>query len=340
MKNKKWGKVFLLCLMVFTLTGCTSYLKDGDGKSVQNTETGQNLPAGILCQPEDEVTRKAYEDTKNSLTEKYKEQLENKEITQKEYDKKIANLTDISALPKCSEFSVTSGGYEGVWSTIFVKPLAWVIIQIGKLFKNYGVAVIITTLIIRLITVTFTKKTALQSENMKKAKPELDKLEKKYKNRQDQESQTQKAQEMMMIYKKYDINPMSGCLFALIQIPLFFAFYDALNKLPAIFEETFLHFQLGTTPLTALSNGKWYYLIFVVLVGVASYFSFKLNSSTSMSDEQEKQMKMMSNFSIIMITFASLSLSIGIALYWITNSTFTIVQNLYLKRRKKNVRVK
>lgn len=218
-----------------------------------------------------------------------------------------------------------------------MKPLAWLIIQLGKVLKNYGLAIIAATLLIRLVTVTFTKKTAMQSENMKLAQPELEKLEKKYKNRQDQESMMQKSQEMMMIYKKYNINPMSGCLFAFIQIPLFFAFYEALNRLPVIFEETFLGFQLGTTPMTAISHGNFIYIIFIILVVLTSYFSFKLNSTASMNKDQASQMKMMSNISVVMFGVASVTLSTGLALYWITNSTFTIVQNLVVKRRKKHV---
>ena len=70
-----------------------------------------------------------------------------------------------------------------------------------------------------MVTLRLTKKTAMQSENMKLAQPELTKLEKKYKNRNDQESLMMKNQEMLGIYKKYNINPMSGCLFAFIQIP-------------------------------------------------------------------------------------------------------------------------
>ena len=58
-----------------------------------------------------------------------------------------------------------------------------------------------------------------------------------------------------------------------------------------------------------------------------------------MSEEQEKQMKMMSNISIIFISIASLSISSGIALYWIFNSGFTILQNLLVKRSKKNANV-
>lgn len=307
MKNKKIV-IVLLFLMLISLTGCTKILKDDSNKNVQNTVTGQSLVENILCKPEDETTIELYRQ----------------------------NNVDIDSLPKCSEFKVTSGGYEGIWTTIFVKPLAWVIIQIGKLVKNYGLSVIIVTLLIRLILYPMTKKTAMQSENMKKAKPDLDKLEKKYKNRQDNDAMMQKSQEMMLIYKKHNISPLSGCLYSFIQIPLFFAFYEAMNRIPALFEENLIGFQLGTSPLTAFSTGKFYYIIFVILVIAATYFSFKLNSTAGISSDQEKQMKMMTNISVILISVASFTISTGIALYWIFNSGFTILQNLLVKRRKKN----
>ena len=108
-----------------------------------------------------------------------------------------------------------------------------------------------------------------------------------------------------------------------------------MNRLPAIFEETFLGLQLGTSPLVGLQNGQYYYIILIILVSLVTYFSFKLNSGASMTPEAEKQMKMMSNFSIIMIGIASISMSAGIELYWIANSAFTVVQNLLVKRGKK-----
>lgn len=305
-------KLIVMLLLVCTLTGCTTYLKTDKNKNVQNPYTGQNLTSNILCQPEEGGTKSSKETLK--LYEKYKK--------------------DLKELPKCSEFNVTSGGYEGIWTTIFVKPLAWVIIKLGELFGNYGIAIIATTLLIRLITISFTKKTAMQSENLKLARPELDRLEKKYRNKQDQESLMRKNQEMLGIYKKYNINPMSGCLFSLIQIPLFFAFYEAMNRLPVIFEEVLFGFHLGTNPLSALGHGQYIYIITVVLVIAASYFSMRLNSGAAMSGEQANQMKMMSNMMVIFIGIASLSLSTGIALYWIVNNTFTIIQNLVVKRRK------
>ena len=319
-KMKKIGKILLIFLIVFSMTGCTKYLKDEDGKAVQNAETGQNLPSNILCKPTDEETLKMYEEYNNATNK----------------DKKI----DIDSLESCEKMKIISGEYEGLWTTVFVKPLAVLIIKIGSLINSYGLAIILTTLLIRGIVWPFTKKTAMQSENLKLAKPELDKLEKKYANKQDQESMMMKSQEMLVIYKKYNINPLSGCLFSFIQIPLFFAFYEAISRIPVIFEETFLGFQLGTSPLIAVTKGHYYYLIFIILIALATYYSFKLNSGASMSKEQEQQMKSMSKVMVVVMTFTSFSISSGIAIYWITSNVFTILQNLLVKRMKKNDKYK
>ena len=310
MKNKK-VLIILLLILLIPLTGCTKNLLDEKKKPVTNEVTGQRLVKNILCQPEDERTIEIYQE----------------------------HNVELDKLPKCSKFSVSSGGYEGIWTTIFVKPLAWFILFLGNLVKSYGLAVILTTILIRLIMYPVTRKTALQSENMKKAKPELEKLEKKYKNITTQEIQMQKTQEMMQIYKKYQISPFSGCLFAVLQIPLFFAFFEALNRLPAIFETKFLGYQLGTSPLTGLTNNQWQYLLIIVLVISTTFFSFKFNSALANDENQEKQMKMMTSMSTVFISVASFTVSTGIALYWIFNSGFTIVQNLIVKRRKKNANI-
>ena len=302
---KKSKKILILIVSLLLLTGCAKQLKDSDGKIVQVPETGQTLISNILCQPTKEETIKLYKE----------------------------NGVDIDKLPKCSAFKPTID--EGVWNTIFVKPLAWIIVKIGKYVKNYGLAIILVTLALRLVVMPVTKKTALQSENMKNAKPELEKLEAKYRDAKSQQETMMKSQEMLAIYKKYNINPMSGCIFALIQIPLFFAFYESMNRLPVIFEGSFLKvFNLGTSPLTAIQKGEWYYLILVVLVAAVTYFSFKLNKTASMNSEQEKSMAMTTNVMVVFIIIASFSISTSIALYWIFNSGFTIIQNLLVKRGK------
>ncbi len=306
---KKSKKLLILLVAVLLLTtGCTKTLKNADKKVVTNPETGQSLTANILCQPENKETIKVYEE----------------------------NKVDLSKLPKCSDFKITSGGYEGLWNSIFVKPLAFVILTFNNLVKSAGLALIITSLIIRFIAYPLTKKTAMQSEILKEAQPELNRLEKKYEGKTDQESIMRKNQEMMMIYKKYNINPVSGCLFALIQLPLFIAFLEAINRVPALFEDTFLGLQLGTTPQVGLfTQGNFLYLIIIILVGVTTYFSFRMNKTTQ--QEGTNPMKNMTNIMTVMIIFMGIFMTSALCIYWITTNLFTILQNILVKRSSKNV---
>ena len=178
-KNNRKKIVILLLAILFLTTGCTTTLKSEDKKVVKNPETGQSLTKNILCKPTNKDVIKLYEE----------------------------NGVDLAAIPKCTDFSVTSGGYEGLWTTFFVKPLAFIILLIDKFIGQAGLSLILTSLALRLVLYPVTLKTAMQSELIKKAQPELNKLEKKYKDKTDQESIMKKSQEMTMIYKKYNINP-------------------------------------------------------------------------------------------------------------------------------------
>lgn len=330
MKNKK---LIILLVVVLLLTGCTKQLKDENGKIVKNEETGQTLPSNIMCQPTDKDIRKIYQETKTAKEEKLAQELEDGKITKTEYNKKVKSLLDINDLPKCSEFTITSGGYEGLWNTIFIKPLTWVLIKLGQLLTNYGLAIIVATMLIRLLLYPITRKTLKQSEMMKKIQPEVKRIEAKYKDKTDQQSMAMKSQELMAIYKQNNINPMSGCLFSFLQIPLFFAFYEALYRLPVLFEDNFLALNMATTPMSALTNGHFYYIILPILVFVVTYFSFKANKNNGAG--QEKQMKTMMMVMLVIIVFTSFQMSTAIILYWITNSAFTILQNILVKRSTK-----
>ena len=329
-KNKKI--LIVLLFAILTLTGCTKQLKDVDGKVIQDEKTKQTLVENILCQPDE--LRDVYEDAIKQKKKDYKKLYEKGDLSKNEYKEKINNLLNIDKLPVCTEISIVEGGYETLWTSVFVKPLAWVIVNIGKLLlNNYGLAIVVITILIKLVLFPVTQKSLKQSQNIQKAQPKISKIEKKYANKTDQESMMMKSNEMMAVYKEYKINPMSGCLLSFLQIPLFFAFYEALNRLPILFEGKFLWFHMGMTPLAAAGEGHWYYLILPILVGLVTYFSFRMNNN-SMNGEQAKQMKMMFNIMIVMIFITSFSMSVAIIIYWITNSVLAILQNLLVKRSK------
>ena len=328
-KNKKLLLV-ILCSM-FLITGCTKQFKDADGKVVQDETTKQTLVENILCKPVD--LKKTYEEAIKAKEKNLKKQYKAGDLSKNKYKEQLDELLDIDELPVCTEMTITDGGYESIWTSLFVKPLAWVIIKIGKLVGNYGLAIIIITILIKLILFPLTNKSLKQSESIKKAQPKLNKIEQKYKGKTDQESMMMKSNEMMAIYKEYKINPMSGCLMSFLQIPIFFAFYEALYRLPLLFEGKFLGLHMGTTPLAAAGQGDWHYLILPILVGLVTYFSFKMNKNQA-SGDQMKQMSMMFNIMVVMIFVTSFSMSVAIIIYWIINSLFAIGQNLLIKRSK------
>lgn len=329
-KNKKI--ILTLLIMLVLLTGCTKQLKDANGKVVKNEATNQVLVENILCKPEELEDK--YKEVIEQKKLDYKKMYDDGDISKKDYNKKLKNLLNIDSLPKCTSIKIIEGKYENIWTSIFVKPLAWLIVNIGKILGNsYGLSIIVVTILIKLILYPFTDKSLKQSENIKKAQPKLNKIEKKYANKTDQESMMMKSSEMMAVYKEYNINPISGCLLGFIQIPLFFAFYEALNRLPILFEGKFLGLYMGMTPLAGMGEGKWYYILLPIIVGLVTYFSFKMNKTT-ISDSQAKQMNMMFNIMIIMIFITSFSMCTSIIIYWVVNSVFTIVQNLLVKRSK------
>ena len=302
MKNTK-KKLLILFLLLITLSGCTKRFTLED-----ENKTKKSYVSNILCKPESKELKKIYSENSDKLEVKYEK------------------------LPECKKIKINSGGYEGLWTSIFVKPLAWFIIKVGLLVKNNGIAIMIVGLLLRLCLYPLSKKTANMSENMKKAQKDLNRLEKKYEGKEDKDSLIAKSQEMMMIYKKYNINPMSSCLFSFLQLPLFFAFLEAVYRVPAFFENNFLVFNLGTTPLEGFKAGNYWYIILIILIFGATYYSFK-NMDTTNSD-QAQQMKMMTTFMTVFILIVSFSLPTSIALYWIVSNGFTVVQNYLTKKGK------
>jgi len=270
MKNK----LMILIMVVLLTSGCGSnnYIKDADKKIVQYEETGQNLPNNILCKPEE----------KSELYKLYQQ-----------YDKELK--ISLKDLPTCSEFKINSNKSNGIWEFLFVKPLAYLILKLGDLVGNMGISVILIGLLIRLILLPFSYKTHKQSKQMQKVNKEMQKLEYKYRGRDDRDSMMMKSQEMMEIYKKYNVKPMSGCLVAFLQLPIFFAFLQSLNRVPAIFEDKLLGFNLGMTPYVGLANGNYLYIILIILIAVSTYFSFKYSmkstGTVNQTPEMQSQMK-------------------------------------------------
>ena len=310
MKNRTIKLVtLLLCLLC--LTGCKrNYIVDKNEKPVTYQKTGQTLPTNILCKPTDEKLLNVYI--------KYNKQLK----------------VPVEKLPECTNFKINMKGSNSIWEGLFIKPLAFLIIKLGEVVNNFGVSVILIGLAIRLLLLPVSLKTQRQTENMKKINPEIQKIEKKYANQTNSEAMMAKSQEMMMLYKKYNVSPFSSCLLAFIQLPLFLAFLQAINRVPVIFEGSLFGMSLGMTPLNGLRTGKYVYIILIILIILTTYLSLKktLNSTSSTNPEQANSMKSMLYVSIGLIVFTAFNLSTAIGLYWVSTNGFIVVQNYVLEK--------
>ena len=312
-KKKNKIKIIIILLLLILTTGCTKSLVDENKKAVKNPNTGQTLTENILCQPTDKETIKAYEKAG----------------------------VKINKLPKCEDLKINSGGYDGLWSSLIVKPLSWTLIKIGGFVNSYVISLIILTLIIRLIIFPLTLNMAKQSEIMKEMQPKMKKIQKKYAGKDDQESMMKMQQETMMLYKEFHVNPALGCIFSFLQLPLLLGFFEAVQRTPAIFEANFLGLQLGTTINVGIKTPLFYaYLILLILIAGSTFLSFKMNqadmAAPAGASEAMPSMKMMPYMMSIMIIVMGIFMPSGLCIYWVTSNLFTIIQNLAVKRRKKN----
>ena len=335
--KKKLMLVLLIGIILLT-SGCgnSNYIMDKDNNIVKYAATGQMLQRDILCLPEKTISNGKTVIINPETGEEEKIEIAEDKMSLYELYEKYQDQLKIpfDELPTCKAFKINSNKSTGLWELLFVKPLAWLILKLGKVVGNLGISLILIGLAIRIVLLPFTIKTTKQSQNMKKAQPEINRLEKKYEGKNDRESLMQKSQETMMIYKKYKVNPTMGCLMAFIQLPLFLAFLRAIYRTPAIYEGTLWKFNLGMTPNIGFKTPNAYlYIILVVLIAVSTYFSFKQSMSQTPQAggaDAQKQNKIMLYVMLVLITYASLSLPTAIAFYWIVTYAFIAVQNVVI----------
>ncbi len=322
--NKK--KIIILIIAMLFITGCGNkkYIIDDKGNPLKYEATGQMLENNLLCSPsKDTEVYKLYKENEKQLVFKLEE------------------------LPNCNNFKLSSTKSKSIWEHVVVKSTAWVILKIGKIVKNLGVSVMIVGLLIRIILMPLQIKTTKQSQNMKKATPEIQKIERKYKDKTDNESMMAKSQEMMLVYKKYKVNPVSSCITAFIQLPIFLAFLQAIYRIPVIYEQKLLGWNLGMTPSVGISKGHYSYIALLILIILSTFFSFKYSMSQTpqMGDDSKKQTNTMLYVMMGIITLASFSLPTAIALYWIVTNAFISVQTFITTKllddnKKSKVKVK
>lgn len=239
------------------------------------------------------------------------------------------------------------------WMQAIVGFLADLVYQISDFFGgHYILGLIIITLLVRVLGWPIYSKSTAMSANMQLAQPELSKLQQKYQGKKDEASQKAQQQEMMQIYRKYNINPL-GCLFPFLQMPIFIAMYQVVRRLPLTerygdldYEFLMIDFQAASPIVdTAFSLGDhWINALMAVIVGTTMYFyqqyamkkpDFLQNKKYEKTEQQkqsEKTMKFMTYFMVVMLTSVAFT-NVGIALYWIIGNLFQFLQTFVNRKQ-------
>lgn len=202
------------------------------------------------------------------------------------------------------------------WLWFIAQPLFWLLDWIHGYVGNWGVAIILVTLLIKLAFYKLSATAYRSMANMRRVGPKLQKL------KEDCGDDRQKmSQAMMELYRKEKINPMGGCLPILVQMPVFIALYWMLLE---SIELRHAPFMLWIADLSM----KDPYFILPILMGVTMFVQQMLNPTPS-DPMQAKIMKMLP----VIFTFFFLFFPAGLVLYWVVNNILSIVQQWYITRK-------
>jgi YidC/Oxa1 family membrane protein insertase len=200
--------------------------------------------------------------------------------------------------------------------TVVAKPLIWLLKFTNKVTKNFGIDIIILSILIKIIFLPLTQISFKSMKAMQKVQPEMARLKETYKN-----DKARLQQEIMLLYKRRKINPMSGCLPMVIQIPVFIALYNALQY---TIEMRHAPFFLWMKDLAA----KDPIYITPLIMGATMVIQQKMTPSAA--DPAQAKMFMLMP---VMFTFLFLNFPSGLVLYWLVNNILSIAHQYYLNKK-------
>ena len=217
------------------------------------------------------------------------------------------------------------------WFEWFEKPFLWLLRTLDGLVGNFGVAIILLTCIIRGAMFPVAQKGFSSMAAMKAIQPKMKAVQERYKD--DKQTQQQKIAEL---FKEEGVNPLSGCLPIIIQIPIFFALYKVLYLAIEMRHEPFLYINDLASPDPAKILNLFGLLpydvpgflgigILAVLLGLTMWMTFKLNPSAMDPMQQQIFNLMPWVLMFVMAPFAA-----GLLIYWVTSNILTIAQQSYL----------
>ncbi len=218
------------------------------------------------------------------------------------------------------------------WFTVLAKPCVWLMNKLYSVIPNYGIAIIILTILIKIVLWPLGSKSYKSMSEMKKIQPLMKEIREKHKN-----DKKKMNEEVMGLYRTYKINPLGGCLPMVVQLPVFFALYRMLYQAIELRHAPFLlwiddlsapdrlfHFSFSI-PFMEPPYGI---PVLTIIMGATMLLQQKM--SPPMGDPTQAKMMM---FMPLIFTFIFINFSSGLVLYWLVNNILSISQQYYIQKK-------
>ena len=227
------------------------------------------------------------------------------------------------------------------WFYLITKPMFLALDFFYRLFGNFGISILLVTVIVKLLFLPLANKSYASMAKMKSVQPQLQALKERY-----PDDKVKQQQEMMEIYKKEKINPIAGCLPVVIQIPVFFSLYKVLFVTIEMRQAPFygwikdlsaqdptniftLFGLIPFDPTTIPVFGHYLWLgVWPIIMGVTMWFQMKLNPAPP-----DPTQKMIFDWMPLIFTFMLAGFPAGLVIYWAWNNLLSVAQQSFIMRR-------
>lgn len=228
-------------------------------------------------------------------------------------------VTLVLFLSACGNTESITSDSTGFWDGFVVYNFSRFIIALSELFgNNYGVGIIIFTIIIRVILIPLNYFQTKSTQKMQKIQPQVKALQEKYPSKDTQTRELLQA-ETSRLYSENGVNPYAGCLPALVQMPVMIALYQAISRTEILSSSNFLWMNLGERDP---------YFVLPILAAILTYFTSKLTMMSQV--DGGGQTKVMLYMMPALILFMGSTLPSALSLYWVISNAFSVGQTLIL----------
>mgnify|MGYP000849223799 FL=1 len=166
--------------------------------------------------------------------------------------------------------------------------------------------------------------------------PEMERIQNKYRGKNDQTSQMRMQNEIMNLYKKNNVS-MFGSLWTFLTLPIMFAMYGAVQRIQILYTSQAFGMNLGLTPLSQITSGKFIYIAVILVMALSQFFAIEINNLMLKRNKkykpsaQQNQMKTMNIVMTLMIIYFGLIMPTAMSFYWITTNLITVVRTVFIQ---------